>query len=378
MEQLAPLIKEIDEYRIGQILNKNFGYSLNSKFIDVFGCPIVEFEAKEAFNFVQIVNGLSGRSYYFAEDGQVIQPIIQPELSLNELSILDYYHRFPQLFKGGKYLIPYRYNKTMEKKKTEKQVILERINSAGLNPQDCVITEITYLQGGSLEGFTEYVASKLLINEGFLTENQASFPKAKDIEGIPDIAAYRIPQLQNTLIENGFIGYGGFLHELALSRIFGTISNTRILDEKQWIFLVGESKTGPTSQSDFLEKERKYFGGGYYDRFLQVTPHSPRFNEYYDYLGFDEDGTVRLVWSPEKQDVSNKEWKDMKKKELKTYIINKMKSYLLQNLTFNELTALVDKGKPKTLYEFHENLHSLELKQVAELIKDVVADDRSR
>jgi hypothetical protein len=372
------MIKEIDEYRIGEILNKNFGFSLNNEYIDDFGCPVVEFEAKEAFNFVEIINGLSGRSYYFTEDGQVILPIIQPELSLNEPSILDYYHKFPHIFQGRKYLIPFRYNKTMEKKKVVEQTILQKVNSSGLSPRECVITEISYLQGGSLEGFTEYVASKLLANNGYLTENQASFPKAKDIRGIPDIGAYKIPQVQNTLIECGFIDYGGFLHELALLRVFGTISNTHVHEETQSVLLFGESKTGPTSESDFLEKERKYFSGGYCDRFLQITPHKPRFNEYYDYLAFDEDGTARLEWSAENQDMQNKEWKDRRKKELVICIIHKIKSYLLQNLTFNELIDSVDKGKPKTLYEFHENLYSLELKQVAELIRDVVADDRSR
>ncbi len=47
-------------------------------------------------------------------------------------------------------------------------------------------------------------------------------------------------------------------------------------------------------------------------------------------------------------------------------------------LEINELIASVDKGRPKTLYEFHENLYSLELNQVTELIKNVVADDLTR
>ncbi len=373
---ICTTIKEIDETKIGQILNKNFGFKLNSRYIEKFDCPIVELEAKEAFNFVQTVNGLSGKSYYFTEDGQVVQPIIQPELPLNKPSILYYYHRFPHLFKGRKYLIPFRYNVTMERKKAKEPTILQRIDSSGLSPRECVITEITYLQGGSLEGFTEYVASKLLINEGYITENQASFPEVKDIEGVPDIGAYKIPQVQNILIQGGFIEYGGFLHELALLRIFGTTPNRHALDEKESVFIVGESKTGRTSQSDFVEKRRKYLSGGYCDRFLQITPHRPRFNESYDYLTFEEDGTVGLEWSAEKQDIWNKEWKDKRKMELEMCIIEKMKSYLFQNLEFNELITAVNKKKPKTLYEFYKALYSLELNQVAELVKNVEAVDR--
>ncbi len=150
------------------------------------------------------------------------------------------------------------------------------------------------------------------------------------------------------------------------------------MEEKESVFIVGESKTGSTSQSDFAEKEGKYFSGGYFDRFLQVTPHRPRFNEFYDYLEFDEDGTVRLIRSVRTQEFWNKEWKSERKKELERYGIEKIKSYLLQNLMFNELISSVDKGKPKTLYEFHENLYSLELNQVVELVKNVVADDLSR
>ncbi len=360
------MIEQIDKKMVGQILNKNFGFTLNNKFIDIFDCPIIELEAKEGFNFVQTVNGFSGSdgSYYLSADGKPRKPIIYYELFLNEKSILDYYYDFPNLFKGIKYLIPFKFNKTMEKKKF--QIIFEEIKSAQLNPEDCIVTEISYAESGSLEAFTEYIASKLLINEGFIVENQAIFPGLQT-KGVPDFGAYKIPATQNILIKNDFMIGGGFLHELALLRIFGKVSPKQFQEDGENTFIAGEAKTGNDgSYSIISKKEWKYLSEGYFDRFMQITPRYPRHKEWYDYIEFYKNGKVKVRWSNKKKDIL--EWQAERKKEIEKCVIQKVKSYLLQNLTFKELLDVAKPAKPKTIYEFYKNLSSLELSQTIELV----------
>lgn len=364
------MIEEIDEEMICQILHRNFGFNLNAKFTDIFNCSILELDAREAFNFVQTVNGLSGRSYYFTEDRKPLIPYVVPELTLNRWSILDWFYQFPELFKGRKYLIPFRYNKTMEERKTKEQRILHKIKDAGLEPRNCIVTEISYYEGGSLEAFTEYVTSKLLINEGFLVENRIYFPDIEGVEtihteGYPDFGAYKIPEIQDMLVRNHLIERGGFLHELALLRIFGKSHAVGFLKQSEPVFIVGEAKTAPISKKTFVEKE-KYYSMGYFDRFLQITPHRRAFEKWYDYVEFEKDGTVKFIWSESKREfLWNKELKVERKKAIEKHIIRKVRDCLLQNLDFREFIELAQGLESKTIHNFYEGLN---INQVIEFV----------
>ena len=362
------LINEIDRNLFTKILEKSCNLKVNYDYNDIFDGPVIEVDAEEGFHFVQ-----TGSAYYLTEEENNLFPFINYNIKLNEKSILDYYDEYKYIFQGKKYIIPLVYTRTGAVNENNKiRKIIEKINESKLNFKDCIVAEIaTSVRGNSLENFIEYVTSKLLIKKGFLVENQVYFYNLEHnlgTVGIPDIGAYRNPNIQNTLIDQGYIENGGFLHELSTLRVFGIKKKTRKLKCIENEYIIGEAKTGSAGQAAFKEKE-KYFNWGCFHRFLQITPHQPRLKKWYDYINFFPNG--KIEYQPSENPKERTDWHRRRMEEFEQILLQKIKQYLLKNLNFLELLDLV-KNHPTTLYNFHRNLVSLDLETIIQYINTVL------
>ncbi len=362
------LISEINRDLFTKILEKSCNLKINNDFNEIFDGPVLEVDAEEGFNFVQ-----TGAAYYLTEEKNHLFPFINYNIILNEKSILDYYDEYKYIFQGKKYIIPLVYTKTGAINESNKiRKIIEKIDESKLNFEDCIIAEIaSSVRGNSLENFIEYVTSKILIKKGFLVENQVYFHNlgaTLDTVGVPDIGAYRNLNLQNTLIDHGYIENGGFLHELSTLRVFGIKKKTRKLKDMDNEYIIGEAKTGSAGQAAFREKE-KYFNWGCFHRFLQITPHQPRLQKWYDYINFLPNGKIK--YQPSENPRERTDYHRRRMEEFEQALQQKIKQYLLMNLNFSELLDLV-KIQPTTLYNFHKNLVSLDLEIIIQHIDTIL------
>jgi len=361
------MIESIHNEEIVKIMNNSLKFNLDYSYSDIFSQPLVELDPYSAFNFFCSVRN----SYFSTESFEQIKIRIPEKLSFNYPSILDYYKRYPFMFSGKKLLIPDSYTKSGKINiKNHLHHLKETLKKADINPCDCLFIEIyNSVEGQSMEDFVCFVASSLLINEGFLIENQPYIP-SKSTSGIPDIMALKIPSIQKKLIEYNLKGEGGFLHELALLRFFKIEKERAPFIDQNEVFLVGEAKTGKTSFSEFNQKEIKYFNGPF-THFMQITPHRDKFEQYYTFVDFNSNGFVSLKW-PDPSHKKIGEWVLNEQNALKEHLIGVIKDYLLNNLTVQELLSIENLKNCFTFYEIREKLMQMPLNDFLEKISPFI------
>lgn len=298
-------------------------------------------------------------------------PLTGYKLSLDTQIPLDFLD--DQLFNDNpKFIIPFEVNKANSDVFIEKRyndVAVEKIKQSGLNPLDCIVTEL-YLKtkGNSLENFTEYLTCKLFIEEGYLVENQPIFSDINYNIQVknPDFGAYSIPGIQELLKEYGILNGGGFLNELSFYRIRGkdTRKRPKIREDEQ--FIVGEAKTGSSGKTTFISQAKNYYGKGFFHSFVQITPSYDPFEGWYDYVKFHINGKISHIKSEQKRNIYRKERGEV----LKDALIQKVKYYLLQNLYLTELLELIGKI-PNSLFNLNEMIINLKIEEILSFLKTV-------
>lgn len=299
-------------------------------------------------------------------DGYMIKhfPSTYYKISLDAQIPLDF--KDDQVFNDRvKSIIPFEVNKANSNVFIDKRYndnAIEKIKQSGLDPLDCVVTEL-YLktEGNSLENFTEYLTCKLFIEEGYLVENQPIFSDVNyDIQvKNPDFGAYLIPDVQELLKEYGVLNGGGFLSELSFYRIRGKDKRkkTKISQDEQ--FVVGEAKTGSSGKKTFNTQAKNYYNKGFFHRFVQITPNYEPFEDWYDSIKFYNNGKISHVTAKQTRNIYRKERGEL----MKGAVIQKIIFYLLQNLYFSELLELIGKT-PNSLYNLNEMITDLKIEDI--------------
>ena len=366
------MIQEINQEMFTTLLSKLKSFKLSKSYIDG---PIVTTNRWESYLYSTSFS--YWQTYTFQQDperdGYMIRyfPSTDYKFSLRAQIPLDFVD--DQIFNDRpKFIIPLELNKANSEvyiDKSYNDMAAEKITQSGLDPLDCVVTEL-YLktQGNSLENFIEYLTCKLLIEEGYLVENQPIFSDINYNIQVknPDFGAYCIPDTQELLKEYGILNGGGFLSELSLYRIRGKATRKRSKIPEVDQFIVGEAKTGSSGKKPFVTQAKNYYGKGFFHKFLQITPNYNSFEGWYDYIKFNPNGKISHVVSEQERTI----YREQRGEVLKEALIQKIKFYLLQNLYFPELLELIGKT-PKSLYSLNEIVNGLEIEEILNFLEIV-------
>jgi len=354
-----------------KFLHKTCGFKIFKEYTDG---PIIIMDNWEAYRYARCFNLSQTYTFKYHEEEEDFLiyrfPSTDCKLNLEYQTHLDF-QDIKFFTEHPIYVIPYELNKSVNEIYWDKQYnsdVVAKIQESNLNPEDCIITEL-YLKtkGNSLENFLEYIACKIFNKKGYLVENQIFFRNLGfeiDIK-IPDFGAYKIPEIQNLLIHYGFIERGGFLYDLSFLRLTGRKRGREINDKDD--FIVGEAKSASAGYDTYKKQVKNYYSGGFFHKFLQITPKNPKILNWFDYLDFDEKGKVSHIIPKERQVIH----RENQVKLLKKAIIRKIKFYLLQNLYFSELLDLISK-KPKTLFQLNKLLYELKLEAILDFLDDII------
>ena len=365
--------KDIDRELFIKFLQKTSGFVVYKDFING---PIIELDAWEAYHYARTFEVYKTQTYTFQYSEQENKyriyrfPPTDTKLNLEYQTHLDF--KNIEFFKPSKkYIIPFEVNKSVNQVFTDtlyNNIAVEQIFQSKLKPQNCLITEI-YLKtiGNSLENFLEYLACKIFIEKDYWIKNQIFFNDLNlrdtiDIK-IPDFGAYRLPELQNKLIDYGFCDKGGFLYELSFLRLRGRKKHKKYIKDEEDDFIVGEAKSASAGYNSYIKQVKHYYKRGFFHKFLQITPKNPRIQSWYDYLDFKENGEVSYIIPNEKRMLHKQE----RINNLKKGIIKKIKYYLLQNLYFSELLDILPE-KPRTFYHMNQLINNIKLDKILDFL----------
>ena len=363
---------DIDRALFIKLLHKTCGFKILK---DLVNGPIIIMDTWEAYHFARCFNFSQTYTFNYSklEEDYLIYnfPHTSTKLNLDYQTHLDF-QDIAFFTTPTKYIIPFEIKKSVNESYWDKKYNTNAINKileSNLKPQDCLITEI-YLKtkGNSLENFLEYIASKIFIDKGYMVENQIFFRNLNfeiDIK-IPDFGAYKFLEIQNMLINYGFIERGGFLYDLSFLRLRGRKKGKQ-LDDEDDDFIVGEAKTASAGHKTYIDQVKNYYKGGFFHKFLQITPKNPRILYWFDYLDFNKNGKVFHIIPKEQKVIHGKRQINL----LKKAIIQKIKFYLLQNLYFFELLDLIEE-KPRTLFHLNTLIYNIKLDKVLDFLDDII------
>lgn len=368
--------KDIDYELFIRLLQKTCGFEVYKDFVNG---PIIEMDTWEAYHYARTFEAYKSQTYTFQYSEQENKymiyrfPPTDTKLNLEYQTHLDF--KNAEFFKPSKkYIIPYEVNKSVNQVYTDTRyndIAVDQIIQSKLKPQNCLITEI-YLKtmGNSLENFLEYLACKIFIERDYLVENQIFFNDLNlkfDIDiKIPDFGAYRIPELQNKLIDYGFCDKGGFLYDLSFLRLRGRRKHIKHIKEEKDDFIVGEAKSASAGYNSYIQQVEHYYKRGFFHNFLQITPKNPRIKTWYGYLDFNESGEISYMIPDEKRSIHKLE----EINNLKKGIIQKTKYYLLQNLYFSELLDILPE-KPKTFFDLNRLINNTKLEKILDFLDGI-------
>ena len=367
------MIDEINRELYVKLLSKLKSSKLSNNYLD---CPVVTMNNWDSYLYSTCFP--YWQTYTFQHDpereGYMIKffPFTDYKLSLDAQIPLDSFD--DQLLNDRpKYIIPLEVNKANSEIFLDKRYndeVVEKIEKSGINPLDCIVTEL-YLKtkGNSLENFTEYLTCKLFIEEGYLVENQPIFSDINyDIQvKNPDFGAYSIPDVQEFLKEYGILNGGGFLSEISFYRLRGKDTRKRQKFVEDVQFIVGEAKTGSSGKKTFIPQAKNYYSKGFFHKFVQITPKYKAFEGWYDYVKFHTNGKISHVLAEQKRNIYREERGEL----MKNAIIQKIKFYLIQNLYFPELLELIGK-MPNSLFKFNERITNLQVEDILSFLDSVI------
>lgn len=367
------MIDEINRDLYVKLLSKLKSSKISKDYIDG---PIVTMNSWDCYLYSTCFS--YWQTYTFQCDpereGYMIKffPFTDYKISLDAQIPLDFMN--DQFFnEHQKYIIPLEINKKNSEVFIDKRyndTAVEKIEKSGLNPLDCIVTEL-YLktEGNSLENFTEYLTCRLFVEEGYLVENQPIFSDINyDIQvKNPDFGAYSIPDVQELLKEYGVLNGGGFLSEISLYRIRGKDTRKRLKTSEVEQFVVGEAKTGSSGEGTFIPQAKNYYGKGFFHIFVQITPKYEPFEGWYDYVKFQTNGKISHIKAEQKRDIYREERGEL----MKDAIIQKIKFYLIQNLFLPELLELIG-SMPKSLFNLNNRINNLKIEDILNFLDSVI------
>jgi len=160
---------------------------------------------------------------------------------------------------------------------------VRRIQREGHDPSNFILYDMDREYYTSYdEGFWEYLAGCYLRKLGYIVSRWTPLGQV----GAPDLTAFAIPDIAETLSRRGIISGGAFACEIDLFRALGPVSGGRVVEQTSAVVLEAESAGGRMYNAIENQLKRRgygakagYLGQGFYDEGLAV---GPDFNRVYD------------------------------------------------------------------------------------------------
>jgi hypothetical protein len=357
-----------------KILEKNMKFKVES---DPDFNKVLIIPSKEAYLFSSITN-----SVYLTKNGKIFSPFGKINRLFSEVanynlmfgvfdnlqspdfkilhSPLVHQKNFEYLFDTDKRLLFVDVTDS-----SQEPLILKEINKKIIGRGDNPIDYIVYLvfldsEGFKMEHFCEYLACKVLKEQGFITYNQLELSYNK---GKPDIGAVKIKSVQNLLHKEGLIGGGFFLIELSLLRIF---KNKLVKVDDRNFALVGDAKTSSTMATTQL---KKYLTTKFFNYAFEFIPNKPKPEKGFALFYIDKDLTIEY-----KQNQIKNHHNIEKQKIYFKWMENQIKIYLLLNLDLSELKEWFNANSSAqwNSKNFIELVKNSEIKEIVKFIKKVI------
>ena len=326
----------LNKENVTRILSQNFGFPVVQN--PVVG-PVVQLSALDAYFYSAVTahaylndpkNGFSPNGlmcvFNQANAYNLVTGMFNRNGYFNNTPLLHAI-KHPFILTEPKYILPLEYHDHYRELQEKTSELYKRLTDVGFNPSDFIVCRVSLDTAGyHMEPFCEYVVSEYFNRRGYLTETQIPFYYSG---GTPDLAAYEIPDVVNTLRAHGIATKGFSFIEIASFKIFGSHQETTHEFSSALETIVGEVKTASLKADKQIQK---YLSFQLFNKAYEIIPHKPTPEVISGLITFDEDGYIRVMEAQQPAVVNQ-----VKQREYLDWLNNYIKYFLIANLSNEEL-----------------------------------------